>query len=102
MGTFPERLRAAMEKGLLQVADLHRWFERPMSTVRTWTEHDRTPMGVQGVEAERRLKILETAIKRRDGLPVPLYLTQLERPKYIEQKRDELVHNRTVPARGTA
>lgn len=43
--TFQDRLKRAMEKGNLRVADVACWFDRRHSTVRGWVHDGREPAG---------------------------------------------------------
>ncbi len=85
MKPFSKRLCAAMRTGRLTKADLRRWFDRPYPTVETWIEADRTPRGPAGEEAERRLSLLEKGIATKRGFPIPVDLSQTERPLYVEK-----------------
>lgn len=70
--TFGNRLEHAMRDGNLTVADLARWFGRPDPTVRGWVRGE-NPRGAQLDIAytEARMALLETRIRKRQGLPVP-------------------------------
>lgn len=89
--TFSERIERAIKLGDFTVADLHHWFERPYPTVRLWRFHDiRKPPGPRGRLAEERLKLLEMAIAKKQGFPVPADLSHTDRPEYIKKVRHDL------------
>lgn len=89
--TFSQRIERAIASGDLIVADLHHWFERPYPTVRLWRfGGTRKPPGPRGALAEARLKLLETAIVRKQGFPVPATLSSTDRPAYIKKVRHDL------------
>jgi hypothetical protein len=54
--TFQKRLKAAMRRRNMRVADVARWFDRPYTTVREWVLNGRMP---DGTERDRR------AVKRK-------------------------------------
>ena len=56
--TFQKRLKAAMRRRNMRVADVARWFDRPYTTVREWVLNGRIP---DGTERDRRAieRILE-------------------------------------------
>ena len=60
--TFQKRLKAAMRRRNMRVADIARWFDRPYTTVREWVLNGRIP---DGTERDRRAidRILETLEK---------------------------------------
>lgn len=88
---FYTRLSQCMKIGDLGYADLHHWFERPRPTVRLWIEKKtEAPRGPAGKLAFERLILLERAIAKRRGMPVPRTLSALERPKHIKRVRDGL------------
>lgn len=84
MKTFASRLWSCLERGHMTKADLHYWFDRPRATVRTWLA-GREPRGPAGDEARRLLIILEQAIDRKRGFPVPVKLSSLDRPHHIKK-----------------
>ena len=59
--TFQGKLKRAMRRGDMRVADLARMLGRPYTTVREWVEHGRVP---QEREMERVLK----KITHRQGM----------------------------------
>lgn len=101
MTSFSKTLKDLMQVGDLTYADLHHWFVRPRPTVRAWVEREHEPRGPSGSLAWERLRLLERAIKFRQGLPVPRELSCMERPAYIQQVRDGLERD-GVPAGGSA
>ncbi len=60
--TFQKRLKAAMRRRNMRVADVARRFDRPYTTVREWVLNGRIP---DGTERDRRAidRILETLEK---------------------------------------
>ena len=89
MIAFHTRLEKAKKQGRLTTADLSRWFGRPYHTVRGWLEgHE--PWGPNGEESIRLMAILERAITKRKGFPVPVHLSITERRAYIEARRHDL------------
>lgn len=103
MSKFSDRLNKCMDRGDFTVADLSHWFGRPFHTVWFWAHKGRTPRGSVGQckLTYRRLELLESAIARKRGLPIPVTLTQFERPEYVEKLRHGL-ENCRVSARGAA
>lgn len=85
MKNFSQRLTICLRKGDMTVADLRQWFDRPYTTVERWVKDGREPRGPSGDEARRRLYILEGAIARKQGFPVPSSLSSLDRPHHIEK-----------------
>ena len=86
MASFQKRLVICLQRGQMTMGDLRWWFDRPYSTVATWVKRkDREPRGPAGLEAERRLQILERGIRERRGFPVPSTLSNLDRPHHIEK-----------------
>ncbi len=59
--TFQKRLKAAMKRRNMRVADVARWFDRPYTTVREWVLNGRIPDGTERDRriVERRLEALE-------------------------------------------
>lgn len=59
--TFQKRLRAAMKRKNMRVADVARWFDRPYTTVREWVLFGREPDGTDKdrKKIERRMTALE-------------------------------------------
>ncbi len=59
--TFQKRLKAAMRRRNMRVADIARWFDRPYTTVREWTLNGRIPDGTELDRRiiERKLEVLE-------------------------------------------
>ena len=89
MIAFHARLEKAKKQGRLTTADLSTWFGRPYHTVRGWLEgHE--PWGPNGEEAIRLMAILERAIARRKGFPVPFDLSPQQRRAYVEARRHDL------------
>ena len=85
MKNFTARLKQAMERGDFTVADLARWFDRPFHTVWFWVHEGRQPRQSRG-QAKlmyRRLELAEKLIREKRGLPIPLHLSQFERPDYV-------------------
>lgn len=83
------RLKRAMLAGSLTVADLSTWFARPYATVRGWLQ-GYEPWGPHGEESRRLLALLEQAIKRRRGFPVPVQMSPIERRNHVRQVRHDL------------
>ena len=50
--SFQKRLKAAMHRRNMRVADVARWFDRPYTTVREWVLNGRIP---DGTERDRRI-----------------------------------------------
>ena len=85
--TFRKRLLAAQAKGDMTTADLHRWFERPYPTIRYWlmgAAADFEPGGPRGRLARERLYMLEWAVGRKIGFPIPQHLSVDARPQHVE------------------
>ncbi len=61
--TFQKRLKAAMRRRNMRVADVARWFGRPYTTVREWVLNGRIPDGTERDRriTERKLEALEKA-----------------------------------------
>jgi len=59
--TFQKRLKAAMRRRNMRVADVARWFDRPYTTVREWVLNGRVPDGTERDQrlVERKLEALE-------------------------------------------
>lgn len=89
---FQSRLEHVSKAGLLTTADLATWFGRPYHTVRGWRTNPAhyRPWGPNGREAERLLDLLEHAIKRKRGFPVPINLSPVERRAHVGRMRHEL------------
>jgi hypothetical protein len=86
MRTFAQRLETVKNHGLMTTADLARWFDRPYPTVTKWLRgHE--PWGPNGERARLLLDLLEEKIKARDGFPVPVQLTPVERRDYLQGVR---------------
>lgn len=85
MKSFSQRLVICLRKGQMTMGDLRWWFDRPYATTASWVKEDREPRGPAGLEAKRRLGILEEAIATQRGFPVPANLSNLDRPPYIEK-----------------
>lgn len=86
MKTLQERLLAAQQSGALTLSDLHRWFQRPYHTVRSWVVWGCEP--VASVERERiddQLALLERLILKGKVLPMPASVTSRQRIDYIQQ-----------------
>ena len=89
MIAFKTRLERAKKQGRLTTADLSTWFGRPYHTVRGWLEgHE--PWGPNGEESIRLMAILERAIKKHKGFPVPVHLSPQQRRAYVEARRHDL------------
>jgi len=86
------RLNCVMVDGHLQTSDLAYWFDRPYPTVRTWVQDGRSPMRGHRQSALSRLGLLEHAVAKQLGFPVPANVRAHDRPKYIVKIRDELEH----------
>jgi hypothetical protein len=84
MKTFSSRLAICLRKGQMAQGDLRWWFGRSYSTTASWLRDNREPRGPAGEEARRRLALLEKGIALKKGFPVPVNLSSLERPAYIE------------------
>ena len=89
MTDFTKRLRWCIKHGDMTVADLHHWFERPRSTVRTWVLHARIPGGPAAAKACLLLDLLEGRIKKRRGFPIPADLSWFDRPDYVKKLRHD-------------
>ena len=87
MKTFTDRLQWCIKHGDMTIADLHHWFERPRSTVRAWVLLGNAARDLPSGFIEKRLLLLETRIKARDGFPIPPIKNQLARPDYIKGLR---------------
>jgi hypothetical protein len=83
--SFGDRLQATMKAGGLTSADLALWFDRRYATVHAWVYSSREPSAPWRDEAERRLILLEKAVKRSKG---PLIPYELGRPERSERLRD--------------
>ena len=77
--------------------DLSRWFNRSYSTVRTWQLDGHEPWGPHGEESRRLLVVLEGAVKRKHGFPIPTKLSPRGRRAHIEKLRDELTNGVSKP-----
>lgn len=82
--TFQKRLHILAKNGNLRVADFACWFDRPYHTVRGWFELGHAPTGSEkDVEhITSLLTLLETLLKKKAGLPVPI-LSQRARKQYV-------------------
>jgi hypothetical protein len=89
--SFQERIERVLHDGQLTIMDLSRWFERAYPTVRTWHLAGHEPWGPHGEDTRGRLEILETAIKRKQGFPVPTKLSPRARRAHIERIRDDVL-----------
>ena len=102
MKTFSHRLAICLKRGQMAQGDLRWWFGRSYATTASWLHGTRTPRPGSpiGVEAERRLLLLENAIARKKGFPVPHDLSLTERPHHIEK----LYHDNSarVPRKNTS
>ena len=76
----------------MTIADASYWFDRPYHTVWFWFAKDRQPRGskMQMERLRKRLALLERAVNAQKKLPVPIDLTQTERPTYIQKLRHDL------------
>lgn len=83
--TFSERAKQCIYVGDMTVADLTYWFKRPYATCWRWVNADYTPRGPAGRKAFELLDLLESAIDKGLGFPIPTNLTCRGRPKYIAQ-----------------
>ena len=89
MKSFQKRLERVKRDGSLTTADLSVWFDRPYATVRGWLQgYD--PWGPHGEESARLLGVLENAIKKRRGFPVPVRLSPIARREHVQQVRHAL------------
>lgn len=90
--TFQARLHAVQHLGNLNVSDLARWFDRPIPTVRSWTE-GRVPSGapLDRKHVEALLGLLEQLVKRRKGFPVDVGLSPADRIEHIRKIRKEVM-----------
>lgn len=84
MKSFSQRLSVCLKRGQMAQGDLRWWFGRSYSTTASWLR-GREPRGPAGEEARRRLSLLEKGIALKKGFPVPVELSSLERPAYIEK-----------------
>lgn len=85
MKSFGKRLAICLKEGRMAQGDLRWWFGRSYSTTASWLKDDREPRGPAGDEARRRLVLLEKGIAARRGFPIPVTLSSIERPAYIEK-----------------
>jgi len=91
MKTFAQRLEAAKRDGLMTTSDLARWFDRPYPTVVKWTlGHE--PWGPAGELAYIMLDLLEEQIRKKNGFPIPVRLTPIERRDYMQGVRRDIEH----------
>lgn len=88
--TFQQRLERAKKSGSLTTADLSIWFARPYATVRGWIENGYEPWSVHEGEISRLLDVLETAIRKKRGFPLPSKLSPFERREHVTRMRHEL------------
>lgn len=90
---FQDRLQSCLQVGNLTLSDLARWFARPRPTVKDWAENGREPSGAPlDIEhAHALLGLLETMIKRKQGLPVPIGLTPAKRMAHLTQLRKKVL-----------
>ncbi len=84
---FSNRVKRCIEVGDMTVGDLKHWFNRPYPTIWRWVNSGYSPRGPAGRKAFERLDLLERAIDKGIGFPIPTELTCRERPKYIMQCR---------------
>jgi hypothetical protein len=104
MKTFAERLAICLRKGQMVQGDLRWWFGRSYATTGAWLKGSRSPgeerRRAGHDEAWRRLELLEMAIARKKGFPVPHDLSLTERPHHIEK----LYHDNCarIPRKNTA
>jgi hypothetical protein len=92
MKDFSERLNKVAPKGDFTIADLSRWFDRPYHTVWFWVAKGVKPRGskLQKKLILGRLALLEEAVSKNPGLPIPPSLNQFERVEYVEKLRHDL------------
>lgn len=96
--SFQARLERVKKTGSLTTADLSILLHRPYHTVRGWLypRRDRgctdayKPWGALGDEADRLLSIIEKAIEKRRGLPVPYDLSPAERLRHVTRISHDL------------
>lgn len=89
MSTFAQRVRLCALRGRMTKSDMARWFKRPYHTVAHWYA-GKEPWGPNGEEAERKLCILEEAIKAGKLFPIPFELSPSERIKYLTRVQHDL------------
>jgi hypothetical protein len=80
---FGQRMRLCALHGRMTKSDLARWFRRPYHTVAHWFD-GKNPWGPNGEEAERKLRLLESAIESGEHFPIPFNLTPGQRISYLE------------------
>jgi hypothetical protein len=100
--TFHTRLRRAQKLASLTPADLSIWFARPYGTIRGWLEQGYEPWGPNGDVARHMLDLLEAAIKKHNGLPVPTHLTPVQRRAHVQQIKQYADNHARVPKMGAA
>ena len=81
--TLQRRLNACAQKGALSTADLAVWFGIPYQTVRSYREGRRQPLRHRRLAIEGRLILLERALRADKKFPIPLYVRNHERQKFI-------------------
>ena len=101
MPDFTKRIRWCIKNGDMTVADLHHWFGRPRSTVRTWVLDAHTPQGPAGNKAHLLLTLLERRIEKKKGFPIPVDISAHARPDYVRKLRHAATGAR-VPAAHSA
>ncbi len=95
--TLADRLLAVRTAGNLNFSDLHRWFNRPYPTVRSWAVGYCEP--TTGPEREAtlaRLEVLENLVKS-PPFPVPPKITPQEHAAWFQRlihAHDSGVHAR--------
>lgn len=82
MAAFQKRLGAIKRRAGLTDKELGLWFGTPKSTLSSWLRRGRQPQWYRRDDVERRLKLLEDAIRRK-RLPPPLSIRQGERLDYV-------------------
>lgn len=100
---FTTRLNRALAASDMTVSDAAVWFDRPRSTVNTWTK-GRVPIGRIGCHVPSgrlalfRLELLEWALSTKKGLPIPSTVTWGSRSQYVRDTRDAAERDCGVPA----
>jgi hypothetical protein len=87
--SFKTRLERVKKQGSLTTADLSILLGRPYHTVRGWLQ-GYEPWGPHGEESRRLLSKVESTIKKRRGLPVPVRLSPIERRDHVTQVRHDI------------
>jgi len=83
MHDFTRNLNWCLKHGHLTISDMARWFGRPRATVHEWVRRERGPIGAGAHTALKKGWKLCTAIRLKEGFPVPIDLNKWDRARYM-------------------